>query len=90
MTDQISTYKTITNFRLPNMFVRVMVESSEPLSEFKKQGEVFAQLQSIMENLNTSSIDGIENLVNALRVVENIKSVEIINPTNYNGFIFEF
>jgi hypothetical protein len=72
------------------MFVRVMVESSEPLSEFKKQGEVFAQLQSIMENLNTSSIDGIENLVNALRVVENIKSVEIINPTNYNGFIFEF
>jgi len=89
MTTPIEKYKTVTNFRFPTMMVRIFVESSESLSDFKKQADMFMQLQGIMANFQGMNIDQIPDLLDALRAVENIKTVEIINPANNNGFIFE-
>lgn len=90
MTNPVEKYKTITNFRLPHMVTKIIIESTEPLTEFKKHGEVFRQLQNIMQNFNNMTISELPDLLEALKVVENIKTVEIINPMNNNGFIFEF
>lgn len=90
MTNPLEKYRTVTNFRLPSMLTKVIIESTEPLTEFKKQSEVFAQLQGIMQNFNSMTIGQLPDLLEALKVVENIKVVEIINPMNNNGFIFEF
>lgn len=89
MTTTIEKYQTVTNFRLPTMLVRIFIESTEPLTEFKKQADIFMQLQGIMQNFQTMTIGQVPELLDGLRVVENIKTVEIINPSNNNGFIFQ-
>jgi hypothetical protein len=89
MKTPLETYQTITNFNLSNLNLKVRMESSEPLDTFQKHIEVFQRLKTTVESFKDMNVNQIKDLLVALQSFENILSVEITNPHNHNGFIFD-
>jgi hypothetical protein len=84
------TYQTITHFRLQSFILKVIVSTSSPVSEMKNQGEVFIKLQTIAQKYQKASLEQMQQLLDDFKEIDNVKSIEILNPSNGNGFIFTY
>ncbi len=89
MKNPLERYKTITNFKLANINLKIIMESSTPLDEFTQQIETFRRLQTMVSSMHETNIQQIPDLLSALQAFDSIHTVEITNPNNNNGFIFD-
>jgi len=81
----------ITNFSLSTMNIKVITQSSlnqeesvrEHMSDFNRMSAIFKKYMS-------ATIANIDAILAELSSIDSIRSVEITNPNNNNGFIFYF
>lgn len=83
-------YQTITHFRLQSFILKIIVYISGPISDIKNQGNIFLKMQPIVQKYQQASLDQLEEILDAFKEIENIKSIEVLNPSNGNGFIFSY
>jgi hypothetical protein len=81
----------ITNFSLSTMNVKIITQSSLSQEESVKQHmSDFNTMSAVFKKYMSATIANIDAILNDLSSIESLKSVEITNPNNKNGFIFYF
>jgi hypothetical protein len=83
-------YQIVSNFRLSNFFIRVYISTSESLENFAAHQETFSNLQNTVQSFQSMNISELSSILEALKQINGIDKVEIVNPTNHNSFIFEY
>lgn len=76
-------FKTISNFRLTNMNVKV-IRAENPNSN--NQSDFFAGVKAALDRFQNATLTEIPDIVDDLSNIKEIDTLEITNPENGNGF----
>jgi hypothetical protein len=76
-------FKTITNFRLTNMNVKVVRAET---ANSNNQSDFFAGIKAALDRFQNATVSEISAIVDQLSTNTEIDTLEITNPENGNGF----